>query len=68
MNFIFIINNQKNCSKSIVQSISFHNELNVRNPMSENRNGGECLLERIESIIIGGVKLPKDVLLDEMCQ
>ena len=68
MDFIFFINNVKNCSKSIVQSISFHDELSIRNPISENRSGGECLLERVESIMTGGVKLLENVLLDKMCQ
>jgi len=36
MNFIIFINNRENCSKSIVQGISFHNELSIGNPMSEN--------------------------------
>ena len=44
MDFIFFINNGKSYSKSIVQSISFHNDLSIRNPMSENRSRGECLL------------------------
>ena len=68
MNFIFFINNRKNCSESIVQSISFHDELSIENPMSEDRSRGEYLLERIESIMTGGVKLPRNVLPDEACQ
>ena len=68
MNFIFFINNEKNCSKSIVQSISFHNKLSIRNPMSEDRSRGKYLLERVESITTGGVKFPGNVLLDEMYQ
>ena len=68
MNFIFFVNNGKDYSESIVQSISFYNELSIRNPMSEDGSGCECLLERIESIMTGGVKLPRVVLLDETCQ
>jgi len=68
MNFIFFINNQKNCSESIVQSISFHNELSIGNPMSENRSRGECLFEEVESIMTGEVKLLENVLLGEACQ
>ncbi len=68
MNFIFFITNRKDCSKSIVQSISFHDELSIGNPMSKNRGGGECFFEKIESITPGEVKLPRDVLLDETCQ
>ena len=68
MDFIFFINNEKDYSESIVQSISFHNELNIENPISKNRSGGECLLEKIKSIMIEGVKLPRDVLLDKICQ
>jgi len=36
--------------------------------MSEDRSGGEYFLERIESIIIGGVELPRNILPDEVCQ
>jgi len=68
VNFIIFINNGEDCSKSIVQSISFYNELSISNPMSEDRSGCECLLERIESIMTGGVKLLRVVLLDETCQ
>jgi len=35
--------------------------------MSENRNRGECLLERVESIMIEGAKLLRNVLLGETC-
>jgi len=31
-------------------------------------NSDKCLLERVESILTEGVKLPGDVLLDETCQ
>ena len=68
MNFIFFINNRENCSKSIVQSISFHNKLNVRNSISKDGSRSEYLLKRIESITTGGVKLLEDVFLDETCQ
>ena len=34
--------------------------------MSEDRSGGKYLLERIESIIIGGVELPRDILPGEV--
>jgi len=68
MDFIFFINNRKNYSESIVQSISFYNELSIGNSMSENRNRGEYLLERVESIMTEKVKIPGNVLLDEACQ
>ena len=68
MNFIIFVNNRKDCSESIVQGISFHNELSIKNPMSEDRSRDKCLLERIESIITEGVKLPRNILLDEACQ
>jgi len=48
--------------------MSFHDELSIRNLMNEDRSRGECLLERIESIMTGGVKLPKNVLPDEVYQ
>ena len=68
VNFIIFINNREDCSKSIVRDIGFHNELSIGNPMSKDRDGGKCFLERVESILTGGVKLPRNVLLGEMCQ
>ena len=68
MNFIIFINNGKDCSKSIVWSISLHNKLNIGDPISENRSGSECFLKRVESILTGEVKLPKNVLLGEVYQ
>ena len=68
MNFIIFINNGEDCSKSIVRGISFHNELSIRNPMSKDRSGGKCFLERVESILTEGVKLPRNVLPGEVCQ
>jgi len=68
MDFIFFIHNRKDCSESIVQNISFHDELSIRNPMSENGSEGECLLEKVESIMIEGVKLPGNILLGEACK
>jgi len=68
MNFIIFINNQEDCSKSIVQSISFHDELSIGNPMSKDRYRGKCFLERVESISTGEVELPRNVLLGEACQ
>ena len=67
MNFILFVNNEKNCSKSIVQSISFHNKLSIGNSISENRSRDKYLLERVESITIEEVKLPENILLDEAC-
>jgi len=36
--------------------------------MSEDRYEGKCFLERVESISTEGVKLPRNILLDEMYQ
>jgi len=68
VNFVIFINNGEDCSESIVQGISFHDELSIRNPMSKDRSRGKCFLERVESIYIGGVELPRNVLSDEVCQ
>jgi len=68
VNFIIFINNREDCSKNIVQGIGFHNELSIGNPMSEDRCGDKCFLERVESILIGKVKLPRNVLPNEVCQ
>ena len=68
MNFIIFINNREDCSESIVQGISFHNELSIWNPMSQNRCRGKCFLERVENILTGGVELPRNILSSEVCQ
>ena len=68
MNFIIFVNNGEDCSESIVRGIGFHNELSIRNPMSEDRGGDKCFLERVESILTGGVELPRSVLPGEACQ
>ena len=44
MNFIVFIHSEKNCSKSIVRGIYFHNELSIRNLIGENEHKDECLL------------------------
>ena len=68
INFIILVNNEEDYSKSIIQSISFHNELCIRNPMSEDRSRSKCLFERVESFMIGRVKLLRNVLLGETYQ
>jgi len=66
--FIIFINNGEDYSKSIVRDIGFHNELSIGNPMSEDKYGGKCFLERVESIYTEGVELPRNVLPGEACQ
>jgi len=68
VNFIIFVNNGEDYSESIVRGISFHNELSIGNPMSEDRSGGKCFLERVENILTGGVELPRNVLSGEVCQ
>ena len=68
VNFIIFVNNRENCSESIVRGIGLHNELSIRNPMSENRSRSKCFLERVESILTEGVKLPRNILSGEACQ
>jgi len=36
--------------------------------MSKNRSGDKCLLERVKSIMTGGVEFPRNVLSGEACQ
>ena len=36
--------------------------------MSKDRSRGKCFLERVESILTGGVELPRNVLPGEACQ
>jgi len=54
VNFIIFINNREYCSESIVRDISFHDKLSIGNPISKDRSGGKCFLERVESIYTGG--------------
>jgi len=68
VNFIIFVNNGEDCSESIVQDIGFHNKLSIGNLMSEDRYGDKCFLERVESILTGGVELPRNILLGEACQ
>ena len=68
MNFVFFIHNKKDCSKSIVQSISFHNELSIGNPVHKDRSRDKCFLERVESITTGGIKLLENILLGKIYQ
>ena len=68
VNFIIFINNGEDCSESIVQGISFHNELSIRNPMSEDRSRDKYFFKRVESILTGGVELPRNILSDEVYQ
>ena len=67
INFIIFVNNREDCSKSIVQGISFYDELSIRNPMIKNRCRDECFLEKVKSISTGGVKLLRNILLGEVC-
>ena len=68
MNFIIFINNQEDYRESIVQSIGFHDELSIGNPMSEDRCRSKYFFKKVESISTGRVKLPKNVLLGETYQ
>jgi len=68
VNFIIFVNSEEDYSESIVRGISFHDELSIRNPMSKDRSGDKCFLEKVESIYTGGVKLPRNVLLGKVCQ
>jgi len=36
--------------------------------MSEDKSRGKCFFERVENISTGGVKLPRNVILGEVCQ
>jgi len=36
--------------------------------MNKDRCRGKCFLKRVESILTGGVELPRNVLPDEVCQ
>jgi len=41
--------------------------LNIGNPMSEDGSRDKCLLERVENITTGGVKISRNVFPDEIC-
>ena len=49
MNFIIFVNNGKDYSESIVQDISFHDELSIGNPMSKDKSRGECFLRELKA-------------------
>ena len=68
MNFIFFIYDKKDCSKSIVQSISFHNELHIKDLVHEDGSRDKYLLERVESIMIGRIELLRNILLGKVYQ
>jgi len=42
--------------------------LSIRNPVHENGSRGEYLLERVENITTGGIKLSVNVLPGKACQ
>jgi len=67
INFVFFIYNRKDCSESIVQNISFHNELSIRNPVYENRSRDEYLFERFENITTGEIKFLGNILPGKVC-
>ena len=58
MNFIIFINNQEDYRESIVQSIGFHDELSIGNPMSEDRCRRKYFFKRVESIITEEIEHP----------
>ena len=49
VNFIIFVNNGKDYSESIVQDISFHDELSIGNPMSKDKSKGECFLRELKA-------------------
>ena len=65
INFIFV-HNRKNCSKSIVRDICFHNELSIRDLVYKNRCKSKCLLEGVESITAGIIELQEDFFLGKV--
>jgi len=67
INFVFFIYNVKDCNKSIVQSISFYNELSIKNLVHEDGSRDEYLLKRVESIIIGEIELLGNILPGKVC-
>jgi len=68
MNFVFFIYNRKNYSKSIVQSISFHDELSIRDLICEDESQSKCFLEEVKSISTKEIKLPKNIHLGKVYQ
>jgi len=66
--FIVFVYNRKNYSKSVARHICFHNKLNIGDAISKDEYRDKCLLEKVEYIIAGIIKLPKNVLLDEASQ
>ena len=68
IDFVFFIHNRKNCSESIVPSISFHNELSIRNLVYENGSRDEYLLKGVKSITTEEIELQENILPDKIYQ
>ena len=68
MKFIFFIHDRKDYSKNIVWSISFHDKLNIGNPVYKDGSRDKYLFEGVESITIGEIKLLGNVLPSKMYQ
>jgi hypothetical protein len=50
MDLVVRVSDRKNSCHSIVGGISFHSDLSIRNPMTENWGGGKGFLQRFERL------------------
>ena len=65
VDLIIFSHNGEDGSKSVVWDISFHDELCIRNPIREDRSGGEGLFQGIKCYPTIVVKVPQSVLSSE---
>ena len=65
VNLIVFIYDKKNSSKSIVRDINFYNKLSIEDLVHKNKYKDKCFLQKVKSIIVEVIKLPRNVLLDK---
>ena len=68
VNFIIFIHNGKDGNKNIFRDICFHNKLSIGDLVGKDEHEDECFLKEINSIMAEVVKLPEDILLNEVDQ
>jgi hypothetical protein len=59
---------RENASNGIIRGIGLQYHRSVRRPMSEDRRGGESILERAESRVTGFTEVPRSTLASESSQ
>ena len=68
VNFIIFIHNGKDGNKNIFRDICFYNKLSIGDLVGKDEHEDECFLKEVNSIMAEVVKLPEDILLNEVDQ